>query len=724
MELLYKLSNVSCSFNGNAPVLSIDALNIPRGKIIAVLGESGSGKSTLLNVLGRLYPSDEVEDVEALFYPSSEEGEALDLTEESPGEHCSFIFQNSYLFESASIELNLNLMDVTALSDAETATFLDKFGMPTNAGRISSRVRDLSGGQKRRLALISSLLRDRDTILADELTSDLDPIWADKSLKILKSWQRENEKRTIIWVTHNYEQALEYADVVLFLTPEGKVHELCYNRNEVATPIDWPTRDVEQLKLIVSNNATDSVQIDQIQNTNKTSFFAENSIKAISPESPTRKNIGSLPLAASLALMTSFEPGRDWLEKLRKIKIFTHVTILSIILTLATLAFGVWSFVGADVERQKQDPQTQHFVVVQNMRAANTRLRQQDLDQLNTSLFELTASDPPSPFQDCLADNSAEKSPKVFGRLDQIESVLLYDNQADRSITRRARLLLLDPTDPLLACMRVLSVNDRTEVTETLGTVMKYSDELKIVLSQQFYDQVVLEGSEGIPTELQFARGYDAKGPAFEIAGLMPVAPYNERFAIDGVSTTDIFKTWRSITGENSLKDFDSASVYFTEETAKDTISEMKKRNYIFNVEAYNKFSSIVELRNVIEDGFKIFALIVVFSILSTIGFLAWLFLSKFSQPIGILAAHKRPTRIVLYTFLIQIIISLGASIVISGIILMGLKHLVPALGNIISTTLFALAFIIVSISAIMGSIGSFVLWRRTNHYPMQMLRR
>jgi putative ABC transport system ATP-binding protein len=720
--LLYKLRDITCSFNGNAPVLSIGALDIPKGKVIAVLGESGSGKSTLLNILGRLYPSDVTENASALFYPDSLD-RPIDLVKETPGDYCSFIFQNSYLFESGSVTLNLDLMDIIALNDEEFQKFLEQFGMPTEAGnRISARVRDLSGGQKRRLALMSALLRNRDTILADELTSDLDPIWAEKSLTILKDWQRETDNRTIIWVTHNYEQALEYADIVLFLTPDGEINDICLNEDGIASPIDWPTKNISELKKIVANTAP------SVKNTTPSKAIIEN-INPVPPNlsfGPADKKtqaINNYSLAASLAVMTSFEPGRNWLEKFQKIKIFTHIFVLSIILTLATLAFGVWSFVGADVERQKQDPQTQHFVVVQNMRAANTRLRQQDLDQLDSSLISFSKSSA-SPFEGCMtSDQSEDNASKVFGRLDQIESVLLTNLDNDRPITRRARLLLLDPLDPLLACMKTLSVSDRTENTQTLGSLMQYPDELKIALSQQFYDQVILEGSVGNPDTVQFARGYDAKGPSFEIAGLMPVAPYNDRFAIDGVSTTEIFKTWRSITGENSLKDFDAASVYFTEDTAKDTIAEMKKRNYIFNVEAYNKFSSIVELRNVIEDGFKIFALIVIFSILSTIGFLAWLFLSKFAQPIGILAAHNRPTRIVLYAFLTQIMMSLGISVVVAGVSLFALKAFIPALGNIVNPSLFGLAFIIVSISAIIGSIGSFMLWSRANKYPMQMLR-
>ena len=218
MQPLFSLRNVSCSYGGDTPVISLPALDIQAGGIIAILGESGAGKSTLLNILGALHPVDDIADSYAVFAPNDHT--RIDLTQKTPGDHCSFIFQNSYLFESASIGLNLDLMEISQCSDDEISQTLEQFGIEVDETRISSRVRNLSGGQKRRLALIAALLRQRDTILADELTSDLDPIWAHKSLQILKDWQREKPTRTILWVTHNYEQALEFADQILVVTPE------------------------------------------------------------------------------------------------------------------------------------------------------------------------------------------------------------------------------------------------------------------------------------------------------------------------------------------------------------------------------------------------------------------------------------------------------------------------------------------------------------------------
>jgi len=302
MQALFSLRNVSCSYGGDSPVIDVPALDIPVGGIIAILGESGAGKSTLLNILGALHPVDKTSNRQAAFSPN--ENTYIDLTQAEPGDYCSFIFQNSYLFESASIGLNLDLMEISKSTDEDIVQTLEKFGIEVDKTRISGRVRNLSGGQKRRLALIAALLRDRDTILADELTSDLDPIWAYKSLQILKDWQHEKPTRTILWVTHNYEQALEFADKVLIVTPDGRLHPYHQDDTGVSHPKPWPKGDIATVKKMISESYTppEDMKIPAViskshETSNSKSGFGING-----------KDIHS---AGRLALMTSFEQSSD-----------------------------------------------------------------------------------------------------------------------------------------------------------------------------------------------------------------------------------------------------------------------------------------------------------------------------------------------------------------------------------------------------------------------------
>lgn len=726
---LFSLKSVRCSFGHSTPVLEIERLDIERGAIVAILGESGAGKSTLLNLLGRLHPIDQNSDSDAYFY--NPDNQPVNLADTSPGQHASFIFQNSYLFESASIRLNLDLMDIAPIDDEALASYLLRFGFDESAGRVSERVRNLSGGQKRRLALISALLRNRDTILADELTSDLDPIWAKRSLDILKEWQSEKADRTILWVTHHYEQALEYADHVLIVTPDGKISPINIDQEGVARPIEWPTRNLSELKSLISENSLAHGKTD----TSIPAKASDHSTTEVMSYTGNYKR--DLLSSILLAGMTSYHPEKTsghqnlWAkikDITRSIRIISQIVILTTIMVLSTLAFSVWDYVGADVERQKQDPQTQHFVIVQNMRAQNTRLDKGELGKLNIKLQDTLKENSANPFSACENDSfeqSAKERDLVFGRIEQSEYVLLHPDGVSNPLTRRARLLILHPTDPLLSCMRIRTSNGLVS-EDRLGELLKYPDEMRIALSQSFLEQVFLPNAPSDAKrnmKLQFAKGLSPKGPSFDIVGSLESTPYNDRFAVDGITTTEIYAAWRSTNGDRPIKDFDSASVYFSEDTAAKTILAMKDKNYVFNIEAYTKFTSVIELRNVIESGFRVFALIVAFSIFSTIAFLAWLFLTRFSKPIGILHAHDRPTSLVLITFITQLIISALISTILSVLIICSLQFFTQEIGNLIGFRQFILSFTVVLIGAIIGAILSFVVWRRSNPYAMQLLR-
>ena len=381
------------------------------------------------------------------------------------------------------------------------------------------------------------------------------------------------------------------------------------------------------------------------------------------------------------------------------------------------------------MDRQKQDPQAQHFVIVQNMRADNTRLREKELNKLNSSLIaDDEAKSGPNPFAACFEElgldvKAGPVEKRVFGRIEQSEQVLLPLAQGDTPRVRRARLLLLEPDDPLLACMP-LRQPDGSYQDKRLGDYVKYSDKMRLAVSQGFYDQIFAPaGLSDMPFDMSFARGLSPKGPPYEVVGILDTMPYSDRFAIDAVTTTKIFAAWRSTVGENRIKDFDSASVYFNEDSAGLTIEAMKEQNYIFNIEAYTKFVSVIALRNVIEDGFRIFGGVVLFSVLSTIAFLAWQFLSKFSRPIGILAAHNRPTIIILFCFLVQLALALAFSAVISGIILGVIRLSGGSLSALIDMSLFFQTLLIITLGAMIGALASFTLWKLNHRYAMKMLK-
>jgi thiamine transport system ATP-binding protein len=134
------------------------------GEITAVSGQSGAGKSTLLDLIaGFLTPS--------AGRLSLEGHELLPLPpEERP---ISILFQSETLFEHLSTYHNLELGLPRGAIDkqAKVAAALDEVGLP---GVLKQRADTLSGGEKQRVALARTLLRNRPVLLLDEPFSALD----------------------------------------------------------------------------------------------------------------------------------------------------------------------------------------------------------------------------------------------------------------------------------------------------------------------------------------------------------------------------------------------------------------------------------------------------------------------------------------------------------------------------------------------------------------------
>lgn len=88
---------------------------------------------------------------------------------------------------------------------------------------LKRKVRDLSGGEKQRIALIRTLIFKPDILLLDEVTSALD---VDNTLIVEDVIQSLNEKGiTILWITHNLEQSKKYANKILSIE-KGKIKSL------------------------------------------------------------------------------------------------------------------------------------------------------------------------------------------------------------------------------------------------------------------------------------------------------------------------------------------------------------------------------------------------------------------------------------------------------------------------------------------------------------------
>ncbi len=220
------LENLQHVYAANTP-FSYAALNgvdlkITEGKITAIIGATGSGKSTL------------VQHLNALLLPTGGKLTILDrtITAEEKPQHLKslrkqvglvFQFPEYQLFEETVLKdvafgpKNFGATEQEANHRAQEA--LKRVGL--DASYFEKSPLDLSGGQKRRVAIAGILAMEPEVLVLDEPTAGLDPQGAQQMMALFCRFNRE-QKKTVLIVTHDMEHVLNYCDEVVVMK-DGKL---------------------------------------------------------------------------------------------------------------------------------------------------------------------------------------------------------------------------------------------------------------------------------------------------------------------------------------------------------------------------------------------------------------------------------------------------------------------------------------------------------------------
>lgn len=198
--------------HGGAPVLKDITFSIEAGQFVAVLGFSGAGKSTLMNLLAGLSRPD---GGEVRFKGRS-------ILEPSPER--ALVFQSYALMPWLSVADNIGLaVDAVHRSKprAERAAIVARYiGMVGLSHARDRKPPELSGGMRQRVSLARALAMEPEMLLMDEPLSALDALTrANLADEIEKIWSAE--RRTVVMVTNDVDEALILADRVLVLNPDG-----------------------------------------------------------------------------------------------------------------------------------------------------------------------------------------------------------------------------------------------------------------------------------------------------------------------------------------------------------------------------------------------------------------------------------------------------------------------------------------------------------------------
>lgn len=227
----------------NKETFTLDNINltIKKGEFVCLLGPSGCGKSTLLNIIaGLLKPS---------CGTVSLNGEVV----KEVGPDKAMMFQESALFPWLNVIDNVEFgMKMAGVSKDQRRTKAIKYLKMVHLSKFAkSYVHELSGGMKQRVSLARALTLDSELLLMDEPFSALDS--QTKSilqLELQKIWWET--KKTIVFVTHNVEEAVLLGDrVVVMSANPGRIKrefkiQLARPREAQSTDLAYVAREVMQ----------------------------------------------------------------------------------------------------------------------------------------------------------------------------------------------------------------------------------------------------------------------------------------------------------------------------------------------------------------------------------------------------------------------------------------------------------------------------------------------
>ncbi|MCY0892727.1 MAG: phosphate ABC transporter ATP-binding protein [Acidibacillus sp.] len=207
------------------PTLNGISGSVPKGNIVSLIGPSGSGKSTLLALCNLLLTADSGDVL-------IEGKNVLEWNITELRRNVGLVFQSPTMFPGTVLH-NLSLAQTlqgTTLENPES--YLTKVGLPTNL--LHRDASDLSGGQKQRVALARVLATKPSILLLDEITSALDPSAARDVEEWVLQIHKDNQT-TILWVTHNLEQAERVSQWTWFMVG-GQLIEATETKQFFSTP--------------------------------------------------------------------------------------------------------------------------------------------------------------------------------------------------------------------------------------------------------------------------------------------------------------------------------------------------------------------------------------------------------------------------------------------------------------------------------------------------------
>jgi len=220
-EPMIRLDRVAKEYPDGSVAVAELSLDIGRGEICVLVGPSGCGKTTTMKMINRL-----IEPTRGRIVLDGED--VTDVDPVSLRRRIGYVIQQVGLFPHQTIAANVGTVPRLLGWDKRRASarvdeLLDLVGLPpaTYAGRYPHQ---LSGGQRQRVGVARALAADPLVLLMDEPFSAIDPIARDRLQGEFLRLQEEVRK-TIVFVTHDIEEAVRLGDRICVLSQGGRLEQ-------------------------------------------------------------------------------------------------------------------------------------------------------------------------------------------------------------------------------------------------------------------------------------------------------------------------------------------------------------------------------------------------------------------------------------------------------------------------------------------------------------------
>lgn len=231
------------------------SFEVEEGEIFVIMGLSGSGKSTLIRLLNRL-----IDPTSGEIYIDGVDIAKMGKEElqEVRRHKINMVFQSFALFPHRTILENTELgLELRGVSKEERCLKAEQ--ALDNSGLLSFKDQypdQLSGGMQQRVGLARALANDPEVLLMDEAFSALDPLIRREMQDELLDLQ-ENVKKTIIFITHDLNEALRIGDRIA-LMKDGQVMQIGTGEEILTNPANQYVRDfvedVDRSKVLTAKN--------------------------------------------------------------------------------------------------------------------------------------------------------------------------------------------------------------------------------------------------------------------------------------------------------------------------------------------------------------------------------------------------------------------------------------------------------------------------------------